>query len=705
VALAAVDRVGEFGQDPAMLDLDRFARSSGLVAAAALLTTPTLLGCHQREVTTTTTTTTATTTAIYTVPASLDELSQETFFDHPWPSDLRLENGSPRLTGYYNPRSLPILDDYVASVKGALDGFSPAASGFLRFTGPIDEATLPATPKDGLDPGASVQLIDIDPASPEHGRRKLVSLEWRAEEGVYYRPNTLAFMPTIGTPLRVRTRYALVVTDALQAKAGGPVAQRAELAMVVGATPFDDSTRAQSSALAPAITEIESAGIDPSRVVHLAVFTTGDPTKELMAVRDAVTKDIAAPTVDPSTWSLGDSKIDFDEYTARYGPSPNYQAGNIPYTYESDGGGFVFQDGAPVMQNTFDLRFSITVPLEAKCPMPPDGYPIVLFAHGTGGSYKSHISRGTAQSLAQHCLASMGVDQIFHGDRPGAPADGSKRTEQILFYNFQNPVAARTNARQSAIDEVQRARLFTESHMSIPASVTLTKQEIRFDAKKLMFFGHSQGGLNGPLFTAIDPSALGAVFSGSGALISIGLLEKTKPDPSPAALVRTLLLGLDDGEAAELDVFHPAMSLLQTIIDVEDPIHYGRLQATEPRSGFAPKSIYLTEGINPDGTGDSYAPPHGIEAHALCIGLPPELPMQHPIVELAWSGAQPVTVDAGGLAGNLGGGDASGVLGQWAVPQGDDGHYVVFNVPAAREQAAKFLQNLAADPRGLVPPP
>src|SRR5262249_3475544 len=161
--------------------------------------------------------------------------------------------------------------------------------------------------------------------------------------GVYYRPNTLAFMPTVGFPLRVRTRYALVVTDALKAKTGGSVTQHPQLARVVGATPSDSSTHAASSALAPAITEIESAGVARGRLVPLAVFTTGDPTKELIAIRDAVAKDIDPPTVEPSTWSLAGSTSDFDEYTARYGPTPNYQAGNVPYTYPADGGGFVFQ--------------------------------------------------------------------------------------------------------------------------------------------------------------------------------------------------------------------------------------------------------------------------------------------------------------------------------------------------------------------------
>src|SRR5262249_27591932 len=153
----------------------------------------------------------------------------------------------------------------------------------------------------------------------------------------------------------------------------------------------------------------------------------------------------------------------------------------------------------------------------------------------------------------------------------------------------QNPVAARTNGRQSAIDEVQRARLFTETHLFVPAQISLTGTDIRFDASKLMFFGHSQGGLNGPLFTAIDPTARGAVFSGSGAQISIGLLDKTEPEPSVAGLVRTLL-GFNPSTEDELDIFHPTMSLFQTIIDVVDPLEYGRLQFLDPRSGFAPKS-------------------------------------------------------------------------------------------------------------------
>jgi hypothetical protein len=669
-----------------------------LPSAAALLACAPLLGCSTR--------TASSTTAMWVVPSSLADLSAEHFFDQPWPSDLRLENGSPRFEGYFNPKSLPLLDQYVGSLKGELDGFSPAAAGYLRFSDPIDPSSLPATPKDALDESSSVQLIDIDPRSPERGRRKLVSVQWRAEAGVYYQTNTLAFMPTIGFPLRPHTRYALVVTSALQAEKGGAVGQSTAIAdLVSGAATTNDVMNTAAVALAPAIAEIEGAGIDRGDIVHFTVFTTADPTAELSIVRDGVARTIVAPTAEPDKWAVGMSTADFDEYQGRYSPAPNYQAGTIPYAQYGDGGNFVIADGKPVLQNVFDMRFSIAVPNPAHCPMPAAGYPVVLYAHGTGGDWRSYIADGTAQVLTQHCMAAMGVDQIFHGDRPGAPPDDSESQEELLFFNFQNPTAARTNGRQSAIDEVQRARLFTESHLVIPGYLSFTHAPIRFDANKLLFFGHSQGGLNGPLFSAVDPSIRGAVFSGSGAEIAIALLEKTDPSPSVAALFSTLLLGLNAAETSELDVFHPEVSMIQSLIDVTDPLHYGRMQAADPRPGFAPKSIYMTEGINPDGTGDTYAPPHGIEAHAISIGLPVELPEQRAIAESKWGGPQPVRVPSGGLSGDLARGDASGVLGQWAVPAGDDGHFVVFDVPSARTQAAVFLQNLIADPQGLVPPP
>jgi hypothetical protein len=376
------------------------------------------------------------------------------------------------------------------------------------------------------------------------------------------------------------------------------------------------------------------------------------------------------------------------------------------------------------------MRFSLVVPREPKCPMPQDGYPLVLYAHGTGGDFESvfHETNGPGNTLPPKCVAAMGVDQIFHGARPGAPPKDAnyENAVDLLFFNLFNPVAARTNGRQAAVDVVQQARLFTESHASVPELISKSGKEIRFDASKVMFVGHSQGGVNGPLFLAADDQTRGGVLSGTGAMITVALLEKTQPAPSVANAVRTLL-GLANGAYdTELNLFHPIINLAQTIVDTTDPVHYMPYIISHPRHGKS-KSIYQTEGIalgdpcsidtdcpgapwkcNASGVcenGDSYAPPHGIEIASVALGIPRELPGIRPITEAPW-GVDPseITIPSTGLVGNLANGQATGVLGQFPPAVGSDGHFVLFDVPACREQAAQFVANLAADPIGNIPP-
>lgn len=643
---------------------------------------------------------------LFALPASLDELAGDTFLDHPWPSDARLDaDGTPHWAGFRNPRALAILDEYAAAVDGRVRGFSPVAAGYLRFDGALDPATLPAGAAASVGAASSVALVDVDEASPERGTRKLVHVELRADEGVYWQANTLAWAPEQGFPLRPATRYALVVTTAVRDAEGRALVAPTTLREVLGLDAPSSASQALHDAWVKPIAELRSAGIPEADVAALAVFTTSDPTAELEAVRDDVRANVAPPTADASKWKKAEGNADYQAYEGEYGPSPDYQLGTPPFATSGSGGDFAFDSGKPAVQRLFSLRFALVVPSATACPPPADGYPVVLYAHGTGGDYRSFVRDGTARSLARSCLASMGIDQIFHGTRPGAPVGSAsyvETQEEILFFNFQNPAAARTNGRQAAIDEVQRARLFTESHLEVPAATT-GGAAVRFDATKVLFFGHSQGGLNGPLFLAVDDGARGGVLSGSGSMISVSLLLKTKPDPSVANLVATVFLGLKPAEIPELSSLSPPMALAQTLVDAEDPIHYVRHLFASPRPGMAPKSIYQTEGVRADFTGDSFTPPPSIEIQAIATGLPVQNPVIHPLGDLALAGLANVDVPAGGLAHNLAGGKASGVLAQW-LPVGD-GHFVVFDVAAARAQAAGFLRNLADDPYGTVPAP
>ncbi len=649
--------------------------------------------------------------AIYVVPASLDGLNDAAFYDHPWPSDLRLDpDGSIHMTGMYNPRNNILVSTYIGAMKGLIKGFSPVGVAYFRFTGPIDPSSLP-DPKGSLDAGAAVQIIDCDAASPEKGQRHLAQVKWRKDEGVYYLADTLAVSPAVGYPLRPRTKYAVVVTKRVKSEGGGDVHPSADLKGVLGLGPATAPATQAAGLFGACLKEVDAAGIARADIVHATFFTTGDPTSELFAVADDVRASVPAPTVDPATWKAAETTSTYDVYEGVYGPSPNYQAGKIPYTKLGDGGNFVFDaSGKPVVQNTFTLRFTLVIPKASACPMPGTGYPLIVYAHGTGGDYRSVVNEGNSVggAGAAKCIASMGVDQIFHGTRPGAPPIGDPNAEteiELNFFNVNNPIAAATNGRQSAIDVVQQVRLFTETHLTIPASVARGGTEIAFDASRLLFFGHSQGGVNGPLFMAADGSVRGGVLSGTSAMISVALLEKTKPTPSVAGVVRALLGLSNADEALELDLFHPAISLAQSIVDPTDPINYMPFLIKHPRPGLAPKSIFQTEGVNADGTGDNYAPPHGIEIASVAMGLPRQAPGIHPVAEAAFGDLGDVTVPAGGLSGNLAGGLASGVLAQFVPPPNVDGHFVVFDVPAAHDEAAGFCRNLADDPHGRVPAP
>jgi hypothetical protein len=559
---------------------------------------------------------------------------------------------------------------------------------------------LPRSPPEALAPDSSVALIDVDASSPEYGRRKLVSVAFRARPGVYYPANTLSFMPALGYPLRRRTRYALVVTDAVRSASGGAVGRAADLDALLSNEPSSPPLDAARSALSEAVDALEQAGIARSSVVHLTVFTTNDPVGPTEAVRDFVRSSYPAPSVDAESLALVETRRAIDVFEGSYGPSPDFQRGTLPFASYGDGGELSFAaDGTPRVEREHDLRFALAVPNATACPEPEAGYPIALYAHGTGGNYRTALASGNeAEGLGARCVATMSIDQSFHGERA---LEGSGSAD-LLFFNVVNPVAGRANAPQSAIDVVQQARLFTETRFTIPASVSGRGAAIAFDASKLVFVGHSQGGINGPLFLAIDDQAKGGVLSGSASLFSIALLEKTAPIDVPS-LVRSTFLGLDEREGDELDLFHPAIALAQTIVDPADPVHYVGRIAREPRPGFAAKSLFMTEGVNPDGTGDSYAPPHGIEIQAVVAGLPPAEPLIHPIAELAWGELAPVDVPAAGLAGNLADGRASGALTQWRADDASDGHFVLYDIPEAMRQATLFVRNLVDEPSGRVP--
>lgn len=581
------------------------------------------------------------------------------FFALPWPSDTRLLPGPAGdgrrrldLSGFPDPGG--IISQYRAVIAAdPLDGFGTQSAIYFRFDAPLDPASLPADAAASLDPRASVFLVDTS------GQRAPVRVRFTARGNNYIGPHALTLLPEPGFPLRPRTTYTAVVTDAVRAADGGRVRRDPRYTSSPG----------------------QGLGVDPERVVASTTFTTQDPTSLMQALRAAVHR-TPAPTVLNFAYKRVDSRGRWDEYTGAY-VTPNFQEGEPPYA--TTGGPIHFgANGQPEPVRSETLRFALTVP---RAPMPAEGWPVVLYAHATGGDYESFIADGSAGAAAAATdregrviahMAVISIDQVLHGTR-----DPTESDTNLSFFNFRNLPAARDNAKQGALDDFQLLRLVEGFNVTIPPNPDVpggSGTPIRFDTGRIYFKGHSQGGLTGPLFLAYEPKVKAAVLSGAGGGLILSLLAKTEPY-DVAALVGILL----DGDARE---DHPVLSLVQTYLESSDPSNYGRLFFREPPAGSSPKSIYQSLGLI-----DQYTPVSTIKALALAMGVQPVRPLPEPIPTLPLAG---LSVADAPVQSNVAQGGATAVLGQYQVPLSNgvpqyDGHFVVFRHPDALLQSNAFL--------------
>jgi hypothetical protein len=603
-------------------------------------------------------------------------------FQVPWPNDLsRDAMGRVRFDLFPQQGVHALVRTYLTRFEGRLDGFSPNGAVYLRFGMALDATTLPGSARATLSAESPLQLVDVDPASPQRGER--VPLQWYVRDSAtrYWAAHTLAVAPVHGYPLRPATRYALVATTALRGAGAVALSRDADLDAVLAESGGDEAVGAARRLYAPAVTALEAAGVPRARVLSLSVFTTGDPTSEFFRAADWLRSEGPQPRlIDIDAGTAGEGFITF---RGHYGPNPVFQSGAAPYGEIGSGDFVPDAQGIPRPQGTEDIRFVLTVPTNRT--RPAGGWPIAIYAHGTGGNASSFVSDRTAAALAAQGVATLGFDQIFHGERatPGTSPD-------TAFFNFTNPFAGRTNNRQAALDLVQCGRFVRALTFVVPWETGPVTE--RFDPDQVFFYGHSQGGLNGPLWLAAEPTARAAVLSGAAGVLALSIVLKTEPVNIPQTITSVLQLQRD-----ELVALHPLATLLQTLADPADPINYARFIVREPRAGQRGKHIFQTQGFV-----DRYSPPAAIAALALATGLPLTAPVGHP--EPGWDllGLAPSMLPLRGNVMLPGMGQATTASWmQFNAPSGRDGHFVVFDVPDARLRAAAFLGTAARDPEGI----
>ncbi len=590
----------------------------------------------------------------------------------PFPSDLyRDAEGRLDLRGVPRPRSNALHETIVSEAETRTPGFAPSGTMYLNFGGTVPTGRLPEDGAASLLPDSALQLVNVDPASPHRGER--IPLQWKVRETAtdWLPANTLMVRCVEGRAMRGGTTYALVVTDA----AG--LADPAFAGSLAADRPAGAAAGRAWDAHAPLRDYLADDPALAGKVAGAAVFTTQDPADELFRLYEHV-KALPAPEL-VSIESLGIQQINkFELFDGVY-RAPRFQEGDIPYQRPGEGALHVNAAGEFEATGMEDIRFSLSVPNKDA---PETGWPVVMYGHGTGGDFHSYIGEKIANILTRNDVAVIAIDQIHHGTRDNGVCAGQADPQtcvELLFFNFFVPAAGRDNVRQSAIDYVSLHK-FVQT-LRINPNQSRAGNIVALDPTRIAYMGHSQGGLNGALYMAIERDIRGGMLSGAGAGLDMSV--ELKKAPVDLALPFAAVLGLKPDDP--LERWHPTMMLVETFVAPGDPVNYAPYWFARPRDGYDPKSVFLTIGLN-----DLYTPPETNFA----LTAAGEVPVLEPI-EAAIEGVQLLELPEAiaPVKGNVANGRASAGLAQYA----DEGHFVIFDLPSAQQRYAKFLQSVLYD--------
>ncbi len=619
------------------------------------------------------------------------------FYRLPFPNDIRKKGNKIDLSGHPVPPStlgIPIVERFVKAAGDSLSGFSTNPVAYFRFSEPFS-----ASP-DSLS-GKSLFIVDISQGSPTYNQP--ASIEW-APSGIsshYICDNWLAFRRPVGSPLRAGTTYAAIVTRAVKTKKGQSSYEPSDdfKAMLGASKPSDADLARAYDAYAPlrAWLADSASGMDSTTLLNAAVFTTQSPEDILPKLRAAVVK-AGPPKLSGTAVVCATGKAPPDgcasagdtarvchaasaDYTTIYGKlsMPIFQKGTAPYEKPEDGGEIAVDgSGNPVVQRHQDVCFALTVP---KGSAPAAGFPVMVYAHGTGGSYADETGPGgLAEDLAKGTAPSalLAIDMPEHGNRRGS----STRPPDDLFFNFVNPPAARGNVLQGSADLMGLAQLIAGGGIS--AADSPTGAAISFDPKRVVFMGHSQGATHTAIMIPFEPVASGGVLSGVGGHLASSLLYKKKP-VDIGGILPYVLFDPDSNNGLVGGTYNPVLSIIQAYFDSADPINYGHRVQTDPApSAPTGHHLFMTYGL-----GDSYAPEKTQEAYARSVNFTVVNPV---LTGLDLSAASPPlqnNVTVGGTRRTVG-------MRQYDPMGKVDGHFVAEDTTAGRADLLRFVgQTLA----------
>jgi hypothetical protein len=639
-------------------------------------------------------------TALFHVPRASDPPTED-FYRLPFPNDAARNKATGKVSFANHPHdvSSPLGFDAVKLYLDALESepFGNYPTVYFRFDGEFVFDTVKVA---GDDP--QTRIVDLT-EGPTFGQRQGIQAFFTNGRNKYICQNFVAIRPSFGAPLKPGGTYAVIMKKGVvtcsnrmgdTCTPGDAAKQHPDFTAMLGAAaPGDAALKDAYDSYAPLRKWMTTEKVAADDLLVATVFTVGDPTKVATKLRASVR---AAPAPTAGEWvkcgsgapepcpqadakdnrACGADNPDFDEYHALV-DMPVFQQGTAPYLTSKDGGAIDGSAATIAPVRTEKVCAALTVP---KGSAPASGWPIAIYAHGTGGSFRSHAADGSAKTLSKIDLgggvtegfAVLGIDQVEHGPRRG----DSKMSPNDLFFNFANPAAARYNAQQGAADQHTLVRL--------AESLALAGGP-KLDGTKIVYWGHSQGATEGALFLANDTTVKGAVLSGEGASLIDALTTKTQP----VDIKDSLWLALGESSPKAADIWHPVLSLLQSWADPADPLNYAAMTVRVP--GSTPAAFHHV--FQPFGVKEDHYTPWATQ---MTFTLAGGLAFVGPGVDAH----DFMTVASASGNVTVGTAKATAAMRQYAAAAGRDGHFVAFDVDQAKTDVAKFLARSA---RGEVP--
>lgn len=645
---------------------------------------------------------------------SMDFTRAVSLYDAPFPSDdLLTAGGLVDMSKFPSQDQALVIQQAVQLIGTTAKGFSSTAGVFFSATASVDPTSLPNVTESTAD-GASVFLLDTS-----SGKKIPVSVSYDDDGGPYGAQFQITVLPYQGVPLAPQTIYAAVITRGVLDALGRPLAVSSQMQMLLAGTAPPGISSAMLSEMTTALSVVTNV-VDASNIAGVAVYKTDAPLAGMQSVvTDMLGRvpQLNAPLAPNEVFS------NFCVYSSTIN-MPDYQTGTPPYT--STGGEWAFDaQGNPIFQGTETANLVVTVP---QIPMPPNGFPTVVFSRTGAGGNRPLVDRGVqpapnepaitpgtgpALEFARVGFAGISIDGPLGGLRnpvapaqpdPNCPACGDPSQEDFLIFNISNPGAIRDNIRESAAELVLTAHILDGLSVDASACPTLANANVKFDVTKLGLMGHSMGATISPLSSAFEPRFGVTIMSGCGGSFIENILYKELP-----VLIRPLaevLIGYPP-IARKLTEGDAALSLVQWAAEAADPPTYG---ARILNGSGAPHNVLVFQGIV-----DHYIMPPMANANDLAFGLDlgaaeldntvPEIADFTPLGALfPLSGRSAITLPAQGNYSIGNGQSVTAVVSQHLSDGIEDGHEIMFQEAGPKYQYRCFLASYASGGAVVVPP-